>query len=173
MNTISRLLNLYEQARLDIDKAPGTIFEYKDDHNGLKILAEIIARARRHGIASLVIPVNSVANVFILPSTKFRHSFRIDKKLDKLYLDGHIFLACQYESSLDSGNFMLMRIDEEGKLADIFTVYKNLADPVKLTSIEFDYDDGAGEELLRILRLAVSELEIIAEKELSNRAREA
>lgn len=172
MNRINRLLTLYEQARLEVDKAPGAVFDYSEDCNGLKIIAEIIARINCHGIASIVIPVNSTANVFILPTVRYRHGFKIGTKLDKLYLDGHFFLACQYENNLDSGNFMLMRVDEDGTKADIYTVYNNIAEPIILTQIDFDYSDGAGEVLLRILRLMVSELEIIAEKEFTSRLRE-
>lgn len=161
MHVIARLYTYYGQVQDQFDKDPGSIFNYYEDeeYNGLKIIAEIMVRTRRDGFATLFIPTDSVSNVIILPTTKLRYCFQIENKLDKLYKEDNYILCIQREADLQTGNFLLMTLDECGTRAVIYTVLKNRPEATKLTKIDFDYGDGIGTELSRMYRLCISELD--------------
>lgn len=159
MYVISQLLSYYEIVSNNLDKDPGTIFNYVlEEERGLMVFAEAIARTRKHGIVSFFIPTSSVAGIYITPGTRLNYGFKIEKKLEKIYKEGHYLLCMQLEDELDSGNFIVLKTDEECKSISIYNVSTNKGTPLPVTTLMMDFEDGVGEELARLYKVCTSEI---------------
>lgn len=164
MHVISQMLTYYEKVRTEINKDPGAIFGYfLEEERGLMLSAEIMARARRRGMAALFIPTSSVANICIRPSTKFQHSFQIDCKLDRIYQENHYLICIQSETELESGNFLVLRIDEAGRKIGVYAVYSQKPVPFLITEVAIEYDGDISEDVQRLQKLCLSELALMAQ----------
>lgn len=151
------------QAKLQSHKEVGDIFSYDDDSGfvGLKMIAEIIVRLKSLGIASFLIHPDGILNMLILPSGSFRYGFHVDEKLDKFLEKDMYTLIVQHENNIKSGNYVMIRINEEGSRASIHTVYENKKDPVYLISLDLETHDNSDEIIRKLYRLVIGELQTL------------
>lgn len=160
MQIITKLGAYYDFIEKELDKEPGTVFNYaSSSSNGLKIIAEFMCRIRRQGFAILFIPTKSTFNLISMPTNKFRNTFEIENRLDKLYKETDYLLCIQREADLGSGNYLVMSLDSAGTQAILYIVLKYKAEAIKLTEIDFSYSNNISNELNRLYRLCSSELD--------------
>lgn len=159
MHLITQLLTHYETVRLNIDKPPGTIFNYSSkEENGLKLFAEIMVRTRRRGLSNFFIACSSVTSLLVSPTTKLKNCFKIEGKLDPLFEDGCFLLCLQVETDLDKGNYLVLKTDEQGSTIGLYAVYDHKKVPYAITDMMMDYDMGVSDDLMRLSRVVVGEL---------------
>lgn len=165
MFTIAQLLHYYEIVNNHIERDPGTIFNYRpEEDRGLMVFAEIVARSRTRGVVSLYIPTSATAGLYITPNTFLRYGFRIERKLDKIYKEGHYLLCLQFESELESGNFLVLKTDERCENLTVFAVSGNQPTPIAVTTMLFDFDEGISEDLVKLYKVCESELSLMSPK---------
>lgn len=159
MHSISQLLEYYETVRLNIDRPPGSILNYSvGDDKGLKLIAEIMFKARRNGLCSLFLPCNSTSSLFSSCNARRKRSFNIEDKLDYLIEDSYHLLCMQTEYDLDKNNFLVLKIHELGSSIGLYVVYENKHKPYAITNIMLDYQMGIEDDLKRLSTVIVGEL---------------
>jgi hypothetical protein len=164
MYLINQLLTYYEIVRQSVQKEIGTVFGYVlEEERGLMVCAELMVRMRAEHIASMFIPTSSVGNLCIFPSTKYRYGFSIENKLESIYEENHFLLCLQFEDKLDTGNFLVLRINEDASEVNVFSIYKNRSTPFHVTDTLLEYDPFISEQIKRLWALSVSELRIMAD----------
>lgn len=159
MHILAQLLEYHETVRLNIEKPPGTILDYCSREDiGLKLIAEIMIRARRHGLCSLFIPCSSTFSFFLSCNTRHKRSFTIGNKLDCLVEEGCLLLCMQTEFDLDKNNFLVLKIDELGTTIGLYVVYEHKRQPYAITNIVLDYRMGIEDDMMRLSTVIVGEL---------------
>lgn len=165
MNTIALLCTFYDKALQHCDsKAPGMIFEYRDPALiGLMTAAEIMARVKRRGLASMFIPTCRVTNLITLPTTRFKHNFDLGNKLDRLYEDNYYLLCVQHDIQLDGGNCLILKIRVDDSKVILYSFKKNKDQITLTTEMDFIFGKVTEEDIQRFYKLVIGELSYMKE----------
>ena len=153
-----RLFLLLDQARLQMHRPVGEIFDYENGFIGLKMLAEIIVRLIPQGMASLLLPPDGVHNILTLPSGNYKYGFQLDNKLEKINDDKHYLLALQYENKLHLQNYIIIKVDEEGSGIYMYLVSRDMKIAQYVTYFDENTHDNKIAMLSAIFRVTLAEL---------------
>lgn len=158
MHAAARLFLLLDQARLQMHRPIGEIFDYENGFIGLKMLAEIIVRLKPQGMASLLIPPDGVYNILTLPSGEYKYGFQLDNKLDKINDTKHYLLVLQYERFLHLQNYLIVKVDEEGTGLYIYLVNREKKVAEYITYFDENSHDSKIAMVSAIFRITLAEL---------------
>jgi len=161
MNIISRLFLFYEQAELQKHRPIGDIFNYESDFVGPKMLAEFVVRMKEYTVASLLFPPNGVDSILTLPSGKYRSGFHLDHKIEGLFEKKHFILVMQREAFIETGNYVVLKISEEGDRVYMYYVLETHTTPVLFTNLELDLLETHSVIVEKMFQIVLGEMETV------------
>lgn len=163
MNIIARLFLFYEQVQLQQHREIGEIFDYEGDYTGPKMLAELIVRMKAFKVASMLFPPNGVDNILTLPSGKYRSGFRLDYKITDLFEKKYFIVVMQREAYIESGNYVLIKISEDGNSVFMYRVLDINSHPVMITNMDLECLETHSMIMRKMYDIALGEMEVIVE----------
>jgi hypothetical protein len=161
MNIIARLFLFYEQVQLQQHREIGGIFDYEGDFLGPKMIAELIVRFKAFKVASMLFPPNGVDNILTLPSGKYRTGFRLDHKITDLFEKKHFIVVMQREAYIESGNYILIKVSEDGTNVYMYRVMDINSQPVLITNLELECLETHAMVVKKMYDIALGEMESI------------
>lgn len=165
MHVLAKLFTLYDEVRDNIDKAIGRVFNYDNlEDNGLKLIAEIVFRARRRGLASIFIYDGVIASLCASTGIDLLQGFGIASKIDKLQEKGYFLLCLQHNVALTFNKYLIIKIDTVGEHIQIYAVSDKDTLTRHITDLRFEYDDDILDDIDRLYGILLEESRRLSEK---------
>ena len=154
MHPIASLFTYYDEVRNNLSKDIGTIFDYtKEENNGLKILAGIMAGGRHKGLSSIHIYESIVTYLCIHPTVESIQGINLGLGIDQLCEPRGCVLCLQITPGLTFDNFIIVKTNVSGEHLKIYSVCGLNAQARHLTDVYIDYKSNSEDIAADIRRL--------------------